>query len=244
MRKKGVQISLITLIILIICFILILVLQSRISTYLKKSNSREFCRLSVSSMQATLIEAKIGGPGGKETIFHLDCPMQYVDIKNSDLPKDEGKTDNFISKKIADSMYDCWYQMGKGEYSDFEDKIGDKTSCLLCSRISFEKKDIEIADFDKWLTKNAPAGSSFSYDNFLTLNGKKRYCIIDDNSRIESGISYYTFFVANNDGANLNDIFKKNMPVEERTLSSAPFSAVCLVKESDFKNLGCEELLN
>ncbi|MEM4336441.1 MAG: hypothetical protein QXG86_00355 [Candidatus Woesearchaeota archaeon] len=238
MRKKAVQVSLLTLIILIVVFIIILVLTNKINFYLKKTNIREYCRLSVEAEQA----AKIGG---KETIFNLDCPMQYIYIKNSELPKEDDKIKNYISRKIADAMYDCWYKMGKGKYYDFTNKFigADDQACLLCSIIYFEKKGLTIENMKDWLDKNIPTGAQFSYSDFLSFNEEKRYYFEEP---ISTSSNYYVVFVAIVDSPNLKfpDEMKKYFNIPSMSIGGTPFSAVVLVKDKEIEKLGCEMLLN
>jgi len=237
MKKKSMQVSLMDLIIAAIVALIIIALVVGINSYLKKANEREYCRLSIMSMQA----AKVAH---RTTVFHLDCPMQFINVKKTDLPKDQVKEDNFIHKKYADAMYDCWYEAGKGEYTDFAEKtFGDKQACFLCSRISFEKQNAPdnyqtMDNFGDWLKKNSAVGSSLSYFDFLSYKDSTRF-IVPDN-QIDPNSNYYLVFVATNDGDNLDQTAYKN----RLAVQSGPFSLVYLIKEQDFKSLGCQVLIN
>ena len=240
MRKKGMQVSLMTLIILIVTFIFLLMLAGQINDYLKKSNAREYCRLSIVSMEASKIS-------GKQTVFNLDCPMQYIAVKDSNLPKDDAKKQGAVIKKVADAMYDCWYQGGKGEYTSLENElIGmQDVNCLLCSRINFKLEKpitVPLTEADAWLKKNSPAGSPMKYSEYLTYNGQQRYYYSSQEKELTTDSSYYivlftirpktTFENYLSLGANL--LFNTNKG----------YSYVGVEKQENFNDLKCEALAN
>jgi len=263
MNKKAIQVTILTLILIIVTFIVLFVIVEQINSYLHEANAREYCRLSVVAMQKTRVAGQSTG------IFTIDCPMKYVDIKKKDLPKQAKaslpsnvpqapvsieKREEHVKRKIADAMYDCWYQMGSGAHTDFEDAWWkDTEACLICSRITFEKPADYIspqglAKLNSWLEQNYLAGASKTYSSMLSFQGNRRY-YIEDSYSIDPNSNYYVMFVGINDANNLNGnpAFSKNFELSSYInigISSNPYSLVYVVKEEHLADLGCGLLLN
>ncbi len=86
----------------------------------------------------------------------IKCPAVKLEINE--------KNEEKAKKMIADAMFDCWDQFGRGKPDLFTD---DAVYCTICHRITFGN-DVKINGLTKYLaTKNAP-GQELSYLQFLT----------------------------------------------------------------------------
>lgn len=86
----------------------------------------------------------------------IRCPT--VKLKIND------KNEEIAKKKLADALYDCWDQFGRGGLELFSD---DGVYCAICHRITLDK-EIKVNGFTEYLaTKNAP-GQTLTYSQFLT----------------------------------------------------------------------------
>jgi len=123
----------------------------------------EACRQSVilRSMAPNLNELGTDMKG----VFGLKCKTEVIKIKQ--LNKDE------IYKKLADSVAQCWYAYGEGNYDIISRTFWkDKSYCLVCSRIHFdfpkmserspEDYDKNIGEFRKLFGEDV-----FPYGTFL-----------------------------------------------------------------------------
>lgn len=86
----------------------------------------------------------------------IKCPTVKLKIED----KNEGSAKN----KIADVMYDCWDQFGRGKLDLFS---GDSVYCSICHRITFDK-DVKINGFISYLAEHNAPGQKVSYTQFLT----------------------------------------------------------------------------
>jgi len=86
----------------------------------------------------------------------LKCSTEYKTIDDKD--------NEIIKRKIANSMFNCWDQYGRGKVEIFDTK--DRNYCVICSSLEFTKKD-EIKDFTKFLIEEKPSPSSDIYINHL-----------------------------------------------------------------------------
>ena len=85
----------------------------------------------------------------------IKCPTVRLKIEDK---KEDTK------KKLADAMYDCWDQFGRGQLELFTD---DSVYCSLCHRISFAN-DIKVNGLTKYLAETKTPKGESSYLQFLT----------------------------------------------------------------------------
>lgn len=78
--------------------------------------------------------------------YPFKCKTEEVVINNEDR--------NVVMKEIADTMVQCWYTFGEGEYKLYADNVGGSSySCFVCARIVFGEKvkenpfDMPLADY-------------------------------------------------------------------------------------------------
>lgn len=141
--------SMVTLIIILITAFFILKSEANIRDIYSKAIEKQTCKTSVKTHAALKLRyADFSG--------ELNCPT--VKLKISD--KNEDKT----KKKLADAMFDCWDQFGRGKLELFYD---DSVYCAICHRITFGK-DIKVNGFTEYLATKQASGQKTSYLQFLT----------------------------------------------------------------------------
>ncbi len=79
-----------------------------------------------------------------------------------------------INERIANLLYDCWDQFGRGRLNIFSETSQER-NCVICSRIEFTDKakealnrvDDEELQFDNYLRNHRPLLHEISYYEFL-----------------------------------------------------------------------------
>ncbi len=93
-----------------------------------------------------------------------------------------------IEKVIADETLECWQTMGEGKLSLFNDVVANNfagkwvyPSCVVCSRIAFDKKSLDMASADdlknfkekidiyKYMREHVAPGQEISYLDYFNL---------------------------------------------------------------------------
>ena len=155
-----------TMIVGAIIFLLLLGFSTTMNAAIRGGFSRESCKLSISKVQilnsATLQSVKSS----------IDCPMEVIDIKQSDLPSTNPS--NYVKRKFADAMYSTWYVSAKGENVKFpESDQGGKVNCLVYAKVSF--KDIKDPD------KLDLSGMKEWLEHYI-FHGAEHFYLLDDES--------------------------------------------------------------
>ena len=120
--------------------------------------------------------AILRGEGILPETIPLNCKTQEIKISSPD--------EAFIKREIANSMYDCWDMLGKGEKDFFAKStwqqfavpgIGNaESACIICSNIKFEggAKNKNL-DFLPYLRDTNVPSQNISYLNFFTDGADK-----------------------------------------------------------------------
>jgi len=255
MNKKAIQESLLTLILGIVIFILILGLSTTINAAIHKSRIREYCRLSIVTVEVSK-EATFGAIKPS-----LDCPMQTIEIKKENLPKKN--PEDYVKRIFAQAMYDAWYVAGRGEHRKFQSKLfGGDVSCLIYARINFDDKikeeNLDLGGMTQWMTVNNPLESTTSYFSYLTYNDKRAFHIIDasdpnnikDSETIDPSKNYYVVYWAlmkstKTIGA-LSPLIGALAQLNDLTSSigEGRIPQIFVVPEEQFESIKCNSLLN
>lgn len=153
-NKRGIESStLVAIIIIIIGFAILLIWFS----FFKPTDiiDKETCRQSVTLRNIPLI-------GTPQHLAPLKCKTQQITIE-----KNQYKTDDSIRQKIANEMYDCWWQFGEGNMNPFTatslqlaSLAGGKMACGICSIITFDDK----------LKKEGQQGKTFDIVDYMQNN--------------------------------------------------------------------------
>ena len=185
--------QLVLIIILIASFAVILFFIFRLN--LGRTTDSEICHNSV-------VQRSIGKGFAKD----LDCKTDYVCISGGDdcegitakrTIEVDPENKEEIMNAIADEMADCWWMFGEGklDYLGLREKGLDKTTCALCSVISFDKtiseKDYQISyrEFYNYLNTLKKTQSQ-TYFNYLYDS--------DDVDNFQSSISFLKIDIDNN----------------------------------------------
>jgi hypothetical protein len=161
MRKKGMQMDLLTgLIIAIIIFILLFIFASAMNAYMSNKVTVETCRASV--IGATQLGK--GSALGLVTPFEweLECPQDAVIISEEEYKVNElerpyrhdGWEEN-VKQVFADQMAACWYKFGEGKLDAFDDDafVGTNNVCFTCSHIQFQGAELsQVTGLEQFLT--------------------------------------------------------------------------------------------
>ncbi len=168
--KKAILVDTLMIVILAaVIAIIFLILAFYFKQALKTGGDIETCRLSV------LANAKM-----KNTVG-IDCPKNEINLGMKDF-RDSGKlgVENAVKRELAEEMRLCWYKMGEGMITPFEDMddLKSRRYCVICSEISFDKdiskKYPAITGFGEYLLRTPirPGSDETSYTSYLS-NGIK-----------------------------------------------------------------------
>ncbi|MBI2656389.1 hypothetical protein HYX03_01465 [Candidatus Woesearchaeota archaeon] len=123
--------------------------EAAIKKLYTKAGEKETCKASVQShARLKMRYADFSG--------EIKCPTVKLKI--------EDKNEESAKNKIADAMYDCWDQFGRGKLDLFSD---DSVYCSICHRITFDK-NVKINGFTNYLATKTNPGQKISYLQFLT----------------------------------------------------------------------------
>jgi len=254
-RKAQMQETTSTMIVGAIIFVVLLVASTTMNAAIKGGFGRESCKVSISKVQI-LKSATL------ETIkSSIDCPMGYVDIKQSDLPS--SNPSNYVKKKFADAMYSTWYVSEKGENVRFsETEKGGQVNCLLYAKVSFkdikDPEKLDLSGMKEWFSSNYPSNSETSYFSYLSFNNQQAYHIIDasdpnnpkETYSLDPRKNYYVVYWASMTNSKILSLLEQHIPIlaevvtNANALGGAGIPEVFVVPENEFKSIGCEALLN
>jgi hypothetical protein len=165
MGKKGVEDAAQTVKLMIPILIVLVVLLFLVKQFLWEGanlNAKNACKMSVLQQAATKsVTAKL--PADLAQI-PIKCPTEIITIKETEPEK--------IKAAVANKMYDCWDNFGKGKLNIFpSERLADEIFCVVCSSISFEKKGETVNGFMQYLVdNNAPLVSQSYYYDFNGVN--------------------------------------------------------------------------
>lgn len=147
--SKLMTYSLVFLIIILITAFILLKFQSNIKNAYAEAAAKQTCKTSVQAHAALKLRyADFSG--------EIKCPTSYLKIND--------KSEEIAKKKVADAMFDCWDQFGKGKLDLFTD---DSVYCTICHRITFGK-EVQINKLTEYLAAKQPQGQKISYLQLLT----------------------------------------------------------------------------
>ena len=118
----------------------------------------------------------------------------------------EGDNKEEIYKKLADSLDTCWMEYGSGKidfFSDFDFGPSD-THCFICEEVIVEEKaeqNIDLDDFEIYLSNNYPTGSSLTYAERLVDAEHANIDFGEGVIELKSGTPLYSMFTINKKSA-------------------------------------------
>lgn len=137
------------LILLFASAILLLFFQGSLKEAYAENAAKQTCKISVKENSGFKLRYQ-------DFTGKIKCPTVDVAIKN------EGQ--NAAKEKIANAMFDCWDQFGRGRLDLFAD---DNIYCVICHNIKLNK-GVKIEEFNKYLSENNAPHQKVSYLQFLT----------------------------------------------------------------------------
>jgi len=203
MRKRGelTSATIIPILIIIASFtvILLFLFSNDFSSYAED----DVCKLSVLTRATSPQEFQSGLPLKCNTkkicltsrFFGGDCDSfaGEKDVKKFRIDKADD-----LSKVAAEEMYSCWNMMGQGKLDLFGNLIfsEEKSTCVVCSRISIDGDLVGDKDFDKdfwtpsnlneYLKENNVPGSSESYLQAFTDSSVNSYPSVIEDDEFEN----------------------------------------------------------
>jgi len=162
MNKKAQMDTFKILIISLVIFVLLFYLTNTVMKFFVTGGAEDACLLSVmatSKTRGTLTDA-----------LSLECHTNfYGDIKPDGLRENDKK--EYMMREVAELMYSCWKQFGKGDFDAFPGKVTAKEAhCFICSKFNLNSKTgltIEKKEFIQFLHDKDKSGSKIGYYNFL-----------------------------------------------------------------------------
>lgn len=127
--------------------ILILVAISSISIMVWSINAGQAAKNAadsgscLASIQNAALAKKIPHPMKGEPMFALNCPREDDIIKKGDVVVGNKIDQDKAHGIIAENMRRCWEKVGAGKLDPFSDwnDIEDKSICMVCSRMIFDR---------------------------------------------------------------------------------------------------------
>jgi len=163
LNKKGVDFATVGKLIfgLLVLYILFNIFAYGYPNFIIEEGSKESCKNWVNLQSTPLLKER--------NTFESPCITTQIEIKKE-------KTKDEIYKTLANNIYDCWDQYGRGEsdfYSDFDWGSSDNY-CRICSEIKINEdlnqnlRNIDLDDFEIYLSNNHPPGNDNTYAEFFT----------------------------------------------------------------------------
>ena len=163
--------SLVSVVVLLMSAVIFLMFEANLRGAYAESVAKNTCKASVRAHAALKLRyADFSG--------EIKCPTVKLNIDDNN--------ENAAKKKIADAMFDCWDQFGRGSLELFGDK---SIYCAICHRITFDK-ELKINDFTKYLESEKAPGQEIRYLQFLTTEKTENVDFLkeSENRKIEDTI--------------------------------------------------------
>jgi hypothetical protein len=165
LKKKGFNMTFISIVLAIIVFLGYIYYGSKVFSAGNEALPREACRDSVLAKT----NAKLA-----EDAISFNCHTQFVDIQKNGVIKngqniDSPLTDEVVSRSFANELYDCWYEFGAGQLEPFGNTyVGSTMHCMECAEINFDPNIIEAINKGDLVNKGGSKGG-FSADTIANL---------------------------------------------------------------------------
>ena len=153
-RRAEMELKIIVAAILVIVFIIGCVMMTIAIGKLADERARKDTCTKSLQMSAIKLEGladKFGNP------VDIRCYTEYENYRTQD--------EQEIKRIIADKMVECWDQFGQGKTEIFNTK--DNNYCVVCSRLTFDKKT-ELQGFTSFLNNNIAPYKKMSYLEYLS----------------------------------------------------------------------------
>lgn len=137
----------VALIILLVGILIFINFQGSVKEASAEYAAKEACKVSVKETSAFRLRYE-------DFSGDIKCQTQNLKIKDAKIAK----------KKVADAMYDCWDQFGRGKLDLFAD---DNVYCVICNYINFSE-NVKISGLNNYLATQKPQNQDTTYLDILT----------------------------------------------------------------------------
>jgi len=196
------------------------------------------------------VKAVSSSRGSPLDAFNLQCNTNFYGDIVAKGNTEQDKRDS-VNRVIAELMYDCWYEFGKGDFDVFMGKMfSEPIHCFICSKFRLgEAKGLVVKeeDFLKFINGEDKIGTKIKYSEFLdgaflwTDNKETPSIFIKqielDSNWLDAAVDWY-----NNIGESvpardtIKDEFTKYLkitPLDDKTLGKGQDYAVVYYQPSD-----------
>jgi hypothetical protein len=147
---------LVTLIIVVMAAVPLIYLGYKIVMGSDDMNNDEKCRLSIFAADQ-MSKIKKSTADAVDLVPNLECKPKEVIVKEKQVVRTSGGSidDDLINGIIANEMYRCWNMVGSGKLDPFRalwPKF-DRTYCMTCATIDFDKSLIDKAKKESYRMK-------------------------------------------------------------------------------------------
>ncbi len=195
-NKKGDFNVLIAMIVIIIAGIILIAFFAYLMIMSKSVSDTEKCRMSALAKWKSRIM-------GQESPVDLRCKTDFLMVYDGRVEKD-GKViqkldtrlgNDQINRVIANEMYDCWYQLGAGNY----DVLGGGSSkCVVCAYVDFDESfrtdNARLSGLNEMLTKKIP-GHNISYIDYMSKGAISNEEIKGTEINLDTSKSYVVTYI-------------------------------------------------
>lgn len=197
--SKLLTYSMVSIVIILITALILLVYEGNLKKAYIEATAKQTCKTSVKTH--TLLKLRYADFSGE-----IKCPTVKMQINDNN--------ENIAKKKIADALYDCWDQFGRGKLELFTD---NSVYCTICRRITFGK-DIKVNGVMRYLALQQAPRQKISYAQFLTTERTENSQILSeleskkivDNIDASKEDEYAIIFTYIKGKDNLNQLLEKS----------------------------------
>jgi hypothetical protein len=149
MELNNIAIAILAIVFIIGCVVMGIAIGKEADRAAKRDTCTKSLQMSAIKLEG--LADKFGNP------VDIRCSTDYENYGTQD--------DQEIKKIIADKMVECWDQYGQGKSELFDTK--DNNYCVVCSRLSFDKKT-ELENFTSFLDHNIAPYKKMTYLEYLS----------------------------------------------------------------------------
>ncbi len=114
----------------------------------------------VTACKASVAKNSVLRIGALEFPTSLNCPARSIKISKAG----DEESNASANKRIAESLYDCWYQYGEGKLNLYQ---GEGTFCSVCTFIDIEAEKPVGGLPDYLMSEDVPDNSGRLYIDYL-----------------------------------------------------------------------------
>ncbi|MFH0979053.1 MAG: hypothetical protein V1837_07180 [Candidatus Woesearchaeota archaeon] len=144
--KKAELKLIVILVLMLVCISVMILFEGSVSKLFASSIDSTGCKANVIEHAAAHLKIV-------DLSSDITCPAENITLRSQD-PK----------AQLADSMYKCWDNWGKGKLDLF---ANDGVYCVVCSWVKSKDKSMTLTGFDNYLSTTIIPGRGITYLDFL-----------------------------------------------------------------------------